>query len=97
LCEHHIACDYASFRDKTPTSANAANVVDLNDVHRGAMVDSLSLPAVATGDVEKAVRVILSQLFGRQLFLQKLKPARFRRVWASRLELLPNTSQPASR
>jgi hypothetical protein len=61
LCEHDIACDYASFRDKTPTSANAANVVDLNDVHRGAMVDSVPLAAVATGDVEKAVRAIKSR------------------------------------
>jgi hypothetical protein len=54
LCEHDIACDYASFRDKTPTSANAANVVDLNDVHRGAMVDSVPLAAVATGERRKS-------------------------------------------
>ena len=65
LREHDIARDEVGVGYKTPTNSRAAGAVDLLDIHRGAMMNPVSLSAVATGDVEIPVRVVLRELLRR--------------------------------
>jgi hypothetical protein len=59
LCQHDVARDKRSVGHKTPASSRAAGVINLVDVHRGAMAYPVSPTAVTAGDVEIALRVIL--------------------------------------
>jgi hypothetical protein len=52
LCQHDIACDETRVRHKTPTDTRPASVIDLMDIHRGAVVNPVWLASVAACDVE---------------------------------------------
>jgi hypothetical protein len=54
-----------TFGHKAPTTSWTAGAVDLMDVHRGAVRNSVSLSAVAAGDLKIAFRVILRELLRR--------------------------------
>jgi hypothetical protein len=59
LCQHDVARDKRSVWHKTPASSRVARLINLVNVHRGAMAYPVSLSAVAAGDVEIDLRVIL--------------------------------------
>ena len=54
-----------TFRRKAPTNTWTASAVELVNIHRGAVVNSVSLSAVAAGDLKIAFRVILRELLRR--------------------------------
>ena len=56
---------YLTFRRKAPTNTWTAGAVELVDVHRGAVVNPVSLSAMAAGDLKTAFRVILRELLRR--------------------------------
>src|SRR5258707_6285975 len=65
LCQHDVTCDEVTFGRKAPTKTWAARGVELQDVHRGAVANPVSLAAVAAGDLNIAFRVILCGLLRR--------------------------------
>src|SRR5258708_34112083 len=65
LCHHDVACDEVTFWRKAPTNTRTAGAVELVDVHRGAVPNSVSLSAMAAGDLKIAFRVILRGLLRR--------------------------------
>jgi hypothetical protein len=77
LCQHNDARDQMTFRHKAPTNKWTASAVKLVDIHRGAVANSVSLSAVAAGDLKIAFRAILRELLRRQPLLHQLEAARF--------------------
>ena len=65
LCQHDVACDEVTFGRKTPTNTRTTGAVEFVDVHRSAVVNPVSLSAVAAGDVKIAFSVILRELLRR--------------------------------
>jgi hypothetical protein len=70
LRQHDVAGDEILFRHKTPPGQLAAGRVQLEDIDADAMTYPISLSAVAAGDVEIPVRVILRQVIRRKPLLQ---------------------------
>jgi hypothetical protein len=70
LRQHAVAGDEIVFRHKTPAGQLAAGRVQLEDIDADAMTYPISLSAVAAGDVEIPVRVMLRQVFSRKPLLQ---------------------------
>src|SRR5260370_19879030 len=65
LCQHNVACDEITFGHEAPTNSRTAGAIDLMDVHRGAVGNSVSLSALAACNVEVFVRVVLREFLGR--------------------------------
>ena len=53
LCQHNVACDEITFGHEAPANSRTAGAIDLMDVHRGAVGNSISLSAVAACNVDK--------------------------------------------
>ena len=95
LCQHDVACDEVDIGHKTPTGTRPAGAVDLMDVHRGSVVNPISLAAITAGDVKIAFCLILGELLWRQPFSQKRQAARFGVVFAA--ERVAQSFRPADR
>src|SRR6266446_843433 len=65
LCQHDVACDEVTFGCKAPANTRTTGAVEFADVHRSAVVNPVSLAAVAAGDLKIAFRVILHELLRR--------------------------------
>jgi hypothetical protein len=65
LRQHDVACYEITFGRKAPTDTRTAGAVKLMDVHGRAMVNPISLTAVAPGDLKIAIHVILRELLRR--------------------------------
>jgi len=65
LCQHDVACDEVTFGCKAPANTRTTGAVEFVDVHRSAVVNPVSLSAVAAGDVKIAFSVILRELLRR--------------------------------
>ena len=65
LRQHDVACYEIAFGRKAPTDTRTAGAVEFVDVHGRAMVNPISLTAVAPGDLKIAIHVILRELLRR--------------------------------
>ena len=71
LCQHDVAGDKPGFGGETqPDPRIAADVVDFDDVHRRAMVNSIPSPTVTASNIKIAMSVILGELFRGEPFSQ---------------------------
>ena len=66
MSEHDVARDQMTNGHKTPANFGATSGVDLMYVRHGAVVNTISLSAVAADDVEISFGVELGVLLGRQ-------------------------------
>jgi len=88
LCQHDVARDKPGFGGETQSDTGEATVVvDFDDVHRRAVVNSVPSPTVTANNVKIAVRVVLSELFRREPFSQEFQAARI--IGVRLLESLP--------
>ena len=88
LCQHDVAGDKPGLGGETQSDAREATVVvDFDDVHRRAMVNSVPPPAVTASNVKIAMGVVLGELFRREPLSQELHAARI--IGVRLLESLP--------
>jgi hypothetical protein len=66
LCEHHVARDKAAFGHKAPSHFGATRIIQLMDVHLGAIVDSVSPSSGAPDDIKVAFGIKLFELGTRK-------------------------------
>ena len=66
LSKHDVARNQVTDGHKTPTNFGVSSVVDLIHVHRSAIVDTVTLSAVAADSVEISCGVELSALLRGQ-------------------------------
>jgi hypothetical protein len=68
LREHHVARDKATLRQKAPPNFGPTRFIQLMDVHRGTIVDTVSPSGGASDDIKVA--------FGNKLFeLRQREPS----------------------
>ena len=69
--EHNVAGGEITVRHKAPANFGPARNVDLMHVRRGAIVDTVTLSAIAADDVKISFGIELGALLGRQPGSQK--------------------------
>src|SRR6516225_3089237 len=78
LCEHHVARDEATFRHKAPPNFGVTRIIQLMDVHLGAIEDSVSPSGDAPDDIKVAVSIKLFELRRRKPGVQKAQTTSMR-------------------